>query len=238
MRPITRHEIIPLQRPVQHFSDCYLVASIGALARSKDGQKILSQNIAHRGDGFRIRFQEVNNCIEDYFVTQEDIQQLVPLDKYYNEAILKYKQNPIIKAIEVAMDRLLKEHPDKKPFISRLKSCHERFEYNKPSNFLEIFTGKKPIILNESGLQMDLSHKQDEAIELLEKIDRANDFSFVAGTGLKYNKRFAKVHCYTVEGVNSENRYLQVYEARNRESIELPFDKAIRIFKFLTGYLR
>lgn len=238
MRPITRHEIIPLQRPIQHFSDCYLVSTIGALARSKDGQKILSQNIAHRGNGFRIRFQNVDNHRLEYLVTQEDIQRLIPLDKYYNEAIIKYPQNPILKAIEVAMDKLLKEHPDKKPFVSKLTRCQERFEYNKPSNFMELFTGKKPIILNEGGLRMNLTHDKDKAIELLEKIDKADDFSFVAGTGLWEKDEFASVHCLTIEGVNTENRYMQVYESRYRESFEVPFDRAIRIFKFLTGYLR
>lgn len=238
MRPITLNEITPLQRPIQHFSDCYLVSSIGALARSKDGQRVLSQNIAHHGDGFRVRFQNVDGKRENYIVTQEDLQKLIPLDKYYNEAIIKFQQNPIMKAIEVAMDKLLHKHPDKKPFVSRLVRCQERFEYNKPSNFMEIFTGEKPITLNEGGLRMDLTRNKDEAIELLEKIDNADDFSFVAGTGLFGKKGFASVHCFTVESVNSENRYLQVYESRERESIELPFDKAIKIFKFLTGYLR
>ncbi len=238
MRPITLHEIIPLQRPIQHFSDCYLISSVSALARSKDGQKILSQNISRRGDGFRIRFQNVDEHRLEYLVTQEDIQRLIPLDKYYNEAIITCPQNPIIKAIEVAMNKLLKEHPDKKPFVSRLARCHEKFEYNKPSNFLEIFTGQKPIILNEGGLRMSLTHDKDKAIELLERIDKADDFAFIAGTGLKDQKGFAKVHCFAIEGVNTENQYLQVYESRNRESIEVPFEKAIKIFKFLTGYLR
>ena len=85
---------------------------------------------------------------------------------------------------------------------------------------------------------MSLTHDKDKAIELLERIDKADDFAFIAGTGLKDRKRFAKVHCFAIEGVNTENQYLQVYESRNRESIEVPFEKAIKIFKFLTGYLR
>lgn len=235
MKPLTVNEIIQLQRPIQHFSDCYLVTSIGALARSQNGQKILSQNIAHEQNGFRITFQNIHDCVEDYFVSQGEILRLTPLDKYYEEAIVTYPQNPIIKAIEVAMNKLLKLHPDKKPFISRLMKCQEKFEYNKPSNFLKMFTGKKPIILNESSLKMSLP--KDEAIELLERIDKADDFSFIAGTGISRNDDFPSLHCYTVEGVNSENQYLQVYESRNCKSIELPFEKALKIFKYLTGYL-
>lgn len=237
MRPITLHEIVPLQKPVQHFSDCYLVSSIGALSRSKHGQQILSKNIAHQGDGFRVRFQNVDGKREDYIVSQQNMNRLIPLDKYYNEAIIKYEQLPIMKAIKVAMNRLLEEHPHKKPFVSRLKSCHERFEYNKPSNFMEIFTGETPIILNESGYRMSLRKDKDKAVELFEKIDASNDFSFVAGTGIWDRRDFASWHCFILEGVNRENSYIQVYEARDRESIKLSIDKALKIFKFLTGYL-
>lgn len=238
MRPITLHEITPLQRPVQHFSDCYLISSIGALARSQDGMKILSKNIAHCKDGYRIRFQNVHDKRFEYRVSAKEIQELVPLDKYYNEAIIKHKQNPILKAIEVAMNKLLEEHPDKKPFVSRLISCKEKFEYNKPSNFLEMFTGKKPIILNESSLRMDLLMNKDEAVDLFERIDAADDFSFVAGTGINAKEGLADFHCLIVEGVNTENQYVDFFECRKRETIRLSFDKAMNAFKFLTGYLR
>lgn len=238
MRPITLQEIIPLQRPVQQFADCYLIASISALARSKDGQKVLSRNVAHHSNEFRIKFQKINDCAEDYFVTQKEMQKLV-LHTFFNskKADRNFKQNPIILAIESAMNKLLTAHPEKKPLISRLMVCDEQFEYNKPSNFLEIFTGKKPIILNESGIRMNLNKNKDEAMELFEKIDDANDFAFVAGTGLIGRKGLTKIHCYTVEGVNTENQYLQVYNARNQASIQIPFEEAIHAFKFLTGYL-
>lgn len=239
MRPVTLHEIIPLQRPIQHFADCYMIASISALARSKDGQKVLSRNVAHRGDEFRIKFQKINDCAENYFVTPKEMQKLAQ-HTFFNskKADRKFKQNPIILAIESAMNKLLTAHPEKKPLISRLMVCDEKFEYNKPSNFLEIFTGKKPIILNENGIRMNLTKDRDKAMELFEKIDDANDFAFVAGTGLVSRKGLAKIHCYAVEGVNTENQYIQVYNARNQASIQMSFEEAIRAFKFLTGFLR
>lgn len=236
MRPLTLHEIIPLKKPVQHFSDCYLVSSIGALARSEGGRKILSSNIAHCKDGFRVRFQDVNGKRKDYFATAQEINDLVSLDKYYNETVEKYKQNPIIKAIELGMDKLLKEHPDKKPFVSRLKTCQEKFEYNKPSNFMEMFTGRKPIVLNEDGLKMTLKKDKDKAVELFDKMDKSNDYSFVVGTGIPARGGLTSVHCYTVSGVNSDKQYIELFDCRKQYCEWLSYDKAIRALKFVTGY--
>lgn len=235
MIPITPSELNSLKKPVQNFADCYLVSSIGALARSNDGQKILSENIKHSGDGFRVRFQNVDSDPRDYFISEKDIlEHPIPFNPYY------FKPNDIVSAIEIGMDRLLKKHPDKKPFISKLASFpfDERFEYNYPSNFMEMFTGKKPIALNERSLQMTLKKDKDQAVELLENIDKADDFSFVAGTGLFGKKGLTPTHCYTVEGVNSENQYLQIFDCREQESKKLSFDDAMKSIKFLTGYLR
>lgn len=274
MKPLTPSEIISLQRPMQHFSDCYMTSSIGALARSSSGKKILNENIVHTSHGFRIRFQNVNSRQEDYIISKKEIKKHNPVDiyektvadhfqnlsnekaeflnnakltdlprlygEYYSELLEKFKPNRIINALEIAMDNLLKKHPDKKPLISRLIDLgfDERFEYNYPSNFLEMFTGKKPIILNEQTLlRMNLRKNKDEAIELFEKIDNADDFSMVAGTGLFARCGLTSVHCYTVEGVNSENQYLQMFDCRQQKSIKLSFDNAINALKFLTGYL-
>lgn len=235
MVSITSSELNSLRKPVQNFADCYLVSSIGALARSNDGQKILSENVKHRGDGFRVRFQNVDSDPRDYFISENDLfDHPIP----YNP--LGFEANDIVSAIEIAMGRLLKKHPDKKPFISKLASFpfDERFEYNYPSNFMEMFTGKPPIKLNEQGLRMTLKKDKDQAVELLENIDKADDFSFVAGTGLFHTGKLTPTHCYTVEGVNTENQYLQIFDCRKQESKELSFDEAIKSIKFLTGYLR
>lgn len=272
MRPLTKFEIIQLQKPIQHFNDSYLLTSIDALARSKNGKKILSKNILHNGDGFKIRFQNINRQKEDFFISKENIEILssdsyhdvvlynfqhpnkekaeffkradkseLPAlhDEYYNELLEKLKQNEIIKAIEIAMDKVINKYPNKKPLISRIVSTdkHEKFEFNYPSIFLEMFTGKKPIALNERTLRMNLKKNKEEAIELFENIDKANDFSMVAGTGLFPRNGLSTARCYTLEGVNSENKYLQIFDCRNKKSITLTFEQAIQALKYLTGYI-
>ena len=67
MKPIGIDEIKNLKYAVQYFQDCYLVSSIGALTHSVNGRKILSENIAHTKDGFRIRFRNINQNSEDFF---------------------------------------------------------------------------------------------------------------------------------------------------------------------------
>ncbi len=237
MKPITLSEIKPLMTPIQHFSDCYMISSIGALARSEEGRKILSKNIAHRKDGFRIRFQNLYERRQDFFVTKEEMDDLISLDKYYNEVVQKYQQNPIIKAVEVAMDKLLSIHPEKKPLVSRFMRCQERFEYNKPSNFMEMFTGKTPFILNEGGLRMSLKKKIPETIDLFERLKHENDYSFVAGTGNRGKNGLVSYHCYTVVGVDSDN-FIKLYESRKKESITLNFREALDSLKFFVGYFK
>ena len=272
MKPLTNLEIISLQRPVQHFCDCYLVSSIGALARSTNGKKILAKNIVHDGEGFRIRFQKIHSKEEDFFISKENLKNFpldryhqtvmekfqqpdaektklfekanpstLPdlLDEYYMELLEKFKPNTIINAIEIAMDRIVKEHPDVKPLVSKLINFGDdkRFEYNYPSNFLEIFTGEKPFILNERTLRMNLRKNKEEVFELFKDIDKSDDFSIVAGTGLFAKNGLTSIHCYTLEGVNSANQYLEIFDCRKQESIKLSFEQAIKALKFLTGYL-
>lgn len=237
MKPITFSEIKPLQTPIQHFSDCYMIASIGALARSENGRKILSRNIAHRKDGFRMRFQNIYDKREDFFVTKKEMDNLVSLDEYYNEVVQKYEQNPIIKALEVAMNKLIRKYPEKKPFVSRLANCQEKFEYNKPSNFLEMFTGKTPFVLNEDGIRMTLKKKVPETLDLFDRLKSEDNYSFVAGTGARDKNGLVSFHCYAVEGVNSDNS-IKIYESRKKESITLNFRQAIDSLKFFVGYFK
>lgn len=66
MKPIGIEDILSLNRSQQVFHDCYLVSSINALSRSENGRKILQNNIAREGNNFRIRFQNVNQNVEDF----------------------------------------------------------------------------------------------------------------------------------------------------------------------------
>ena len=238
MKPVTLNEIQNLKHAVQYFQDCYLVSSIGALTRSKNGMKILSENIAHSGNDYRIRFKNINGESKDFFVTQKEADELIYMDKFLNPVPINpdCPHNPIIKAIEVAMNKLLQQFPEKKPLICRLAGSNEKFEFNKPSNFLEMFTGKKPIKINESSIRFSLKSKAREAEEIFNKISQEPDSSFVAGTAINFSKNFSNYHCYSIKNVNNKNKTVQIFDHRLLKTFVLTYEEAIKKLKFIVGY--
>ena len=73
MKPITPQQIASLSTAQQYFHDCYIVSSLGILSRSKKGQKILQNNITTNGKDFNIKFNNVNEKVEDYFISEKEI---------------------------------------------------------------------------------------------------------------------------------------------------------------------
>ena len=234
MRPINTDEIQNLRYAIQHFQDCYLVSSIGALANSSNGRKILSNNIVHTPEGFRIRFNNVNGATKDYFISQNEMDKLIYMDRRHNPIEIEIPHNPIIKAIEIAMNKLLHEHPNKKPWICRFAKCNEKFEFNKPSNFLEMFTGIMPIKLNENGLKFTMKSKKQSAKELFEKIRQNPDNSFVVGTLFRARKELTNAHCYSVIGIDRNT--LKIFDHGAQEIIKLNCQSAIKRLKYIVGY--
>ncbi len=236
MKPIGLEDISALRRVQQIFHDCYLVSSINALSRSENGKKILQNNIAKDGNNFRIRFQNINQNVEDFFVTENEINNLDVLDAFLNPVETAPK-NPIITAIEIAMNKLLTKYPDKKPLSSRLCHCNEKFEYNKPSNFLEMFTGKKPLVINETSLRMSLKSKCKEALELMQRIGETGDNnSFVLGSGHNFIKGITNWHCYNIEKIDLKNNAAQIFDNKYQVELTMPLEDIIRKFKYITGY--
>lgn len=236
MKPINLDEIKTLQRVKQHFHDCYLVTSMNALSNTENGRKILQNNISREGNNFKIKFKNINGKSEDFFVTEKELDDLILCDQFFNPIEIEEPHNPIVKALEVAMNKLLKKYPDKKSFANRLYKTNEEFEYNNPSRFLEMFTGIKPINVNENSIRMSLKTKSDEAKALLEKIGQINNNSFIAGTGHHFIKGLTNWHCYTLEKVNNANKTTQIFDNRYQESITLSFDDFIKKIKYITGY--
>lgn len=235
MKAIGAKELQTLYRPKQNFSDCYLVSTIYALTRSENGKKFLQNNILKENNNFDIKFNNINGKMKDYFISEQDSDNLVMVDKYANPIFLDYQHNPIIKAIEVAMGKLLKEHPSKKPLVSRLAKSSENFEFNKPSNFMTLFTGIKPFTLNEGGIRMSLLSKIDETFNLFKKLQKSDNYSFVAGTGIRFDSKLHNVHCYTVENVDDKFN-ISFFDNKYQELHKLPFTEVIQKIKFFVGY--
>ena len=236
MRPLNLNEIYSLSKAKQNFRDCYLVSAIGALTQSPNGKKILSQNIQREGNDFCIRFNNVKGKPETYLVKKSECDDLILVDKYFEPIHLTADNahHPIIKAVEVAMNKLLKQHPDKKPFICRIPECTEKFEFNKVSNFLEMFTGIKPITINESGIKMTLKKNKNSATSLINRIAEENKSSFVVGSGYKFI--FDDLpHCWSLKFVDSDKK-LNLYDHRRKINVACNLNEALSRFKFICGY--
>lgn len=238
MISIGTDEIRTLRYAIQYFQDCYLVSSIGALTKSANGRKILSENIRYTNDGFCIKFKNINGNCRDFFVTQKDLDNLVYMDKFKNPIPINnyFPHNPIIKAIEVAMNKLLNKFPSKKPLICKFPDCNEKFEFNKPSNFLEMFTGKKPVIINESSIRLSLKSREKESMDIFNRINENPDNSFVAGTLLGFHKGLSDYHCYSISRADKKHNILELFDHRALKTTKLSFDEAIKKLKFLVGY--
>lgn len=233
MKPITFNEISTLKNAKQNFCDCYLVSAISALAQTKNGKNILKENILRNGKNYCIKFNNVNGNSERYLVKNSEQDMLILTDRFLEPVPLKVPDNPIIKAIEIAMSKLLTIHPDKKPFICRIPKCQENFEYNKVSNFFKMFTGIHPITINESGFRMSLKKNRKIVINLLKRMEEEKDFSFVIGSG--YRGLFNDLpHCYTVKSVYDGK--INLYDNRKQIYATYKIDDAIKRFKYICGY--
>lgn len=239
--PITNSDIKKLNSARQIFSDCYLTSTLHSLSETKVGRKILQNNIqkAHTLEGveFKIHLPNVNSKPKDVFVSEKEIDALYLVDKYCNVVEHGHEENPIQKAVEIAMNKLIKNNFFIKSLFSRFANSVEDFEYNSPSKFMKMFTGKQPLTLNENSLRMSLRSKQEEAMELLSKMDKTNgEYNIVAGTGAGA-ELFENWHCLSVTNVDFKNKHIKLYDTRAGQSQNISFDTFLKEFKYMTGFL-
>ena len=248
----------------QVFHDCYLVSSLDALSRSTKGTQILRNNIKQKinpqerkelylqlydtpefteglklslekpssSNEFSCTFRNIDGIAEIYKVTSED------LKKY--KTVSEKQTNPIVRTCEIAMSKLIEEHPSKKAFINRVWKMfiQKKFEYNFPSCFMEMFTGKKPVSIGEKSINLTLKKYKPEVYNLLTKMGNTegNNYSFVAGSGLSFDKRIKSFHCFTITHVNNEKQEITLKNKRTNEDLILPFEEFLKKFKYITGY--
>lgn len=257
---ITEADISSLKQAEQVFSDCYILSSLHALAKSSFGRQFLTKNInkipnevptvyfsdlspktlkhsppfkTMNIDTFQFTFNDVYGKRENYCVAPEDLKK--------NMKIYIKQKTPVVRAMEIAMNRLVHRHFFKKPLVSRLMCpfLNRSFEYNVPSNFLKTFTGVKPLSIGEKGLNMTLKKHKEKVLELFKKMSKnPDDYSFVAGTGFKTFGEEKGWHCFVVENCDYEKQLLTLCNKRNKKPIVVSFDKAIETLKYITGYFK
>lgn len=234
MPQLNINEIRSLKYARQYFHDCYLVSSLHALAQSSNGINLLQKNITRDGTNYNIQFDGLGKM---FSVSQDEFDKLDFVDKYCNPKPPKEPYNPILQAIEIAMEKLIAAYPSKKSITCRLAQCRNKFEYNYPSNFLELFTNKKPHTINERSINMKLASKKEEAMDLFEKLDNSNSGnSFVVGTGIRLFSKLPDCHVFVLKKVDLKNNIIYILDNRVKKLIALSIEDALNNLKFITGY--
>ena len=236
--PLNLRQLVEIKQSPQIFQDCYLVSTLHALTKSCKGRQLLARNIQSSNNtsdiAFKINFPSYPQ--DNFYITSKNIENLHLTDKYCNTIEHGKKENPAIKAVELAMNGLINMHSSAKPWICRRARCNELFEFNLVSNFMKIFTGKTPYTLNEKTLLISLKTKRKETEALLERLSKEKKFSFVAGTGPALGEKLRGWHCYVVDKVDNNKKLLYLIDKREPKPICLPFEFAIRQIKYFVGY--
>jgi hypothetical protein len=244
-RNLEEKEVSTVRDAYQQFADCYLLSTLDALSKTNEGRKIISQNIQRTEktnwietafpnfisnfERFKVTFQNVFGKKETYEIGEKE------LGKFFD--VYKYQPNKIIFAMEIAMQKLVTQHPTKKSIFSRLRKLNKKnFEYNIPSNFMKMFTGKKPISIAEKHFNINLKGYKKEVLALLKKMSETpnNNYSFIAGTGVKKLERYW--HCFVVESVDYKNQIIYLKNKRSNIPKAVSFDEAFDKLKYFVGY--
>lgn len=205
-RKITKGQLGQIHStPQQNLSDCYLVASLKALAKSNFGEKMLKNSIQSAdGKVYKIRFNKFGD--ETY---------LEKFDSAYKNNSQRKNFN-IMGAVESAFKQLLERHSSAKPFFLRFSKS---IENNTASKFMEVLTGKKPISLGDNCIG-SLNRTPKKAVALLDAIaDKPMDkHSFVAGSNLFITEKgVADQHYFVIKKVDKAKKKVYLMNPRYTE---------------------
>lgn len=188
-------------------SDCYLVSTLKALAKSGFGKQMLKQSIktSPDGDTFEVRFNKYD---------KDNIYSVNSGDKY-EVATGRTRFNPT-GSVETATSDVIQDRKDAKPLYLRLFGYSNPLEGNLASVYMESLTGKKPVSIGDEGV-LPLSSKREKVTELLDKIGSMpmNHHSFVAGSKMiNCHDGIGKMHYYVIKKVDSDKKEVHLVNPR------------------------
>jgi len=192
-------------------SDCYLVSSLKALAKSGFGKQMLKKSIktSPDGDTFEIQFNKYDGK-NSYKISKSTSYEAVSGRSRFNPT----------GAVEHASNCLYQDKFSSKPTSIRAYSSvlmqDLPLEFNLASYFMKNLTGKDPIALGDESLR-SLTSKKEEATALLDKIGELpiNRHSFVAGSKLSGTKDgIGTMHYYVIKDVDKDKKEVHLVNPR------------------------
>lgn len=225
-RKLTNDELDSLMNEKQVISNCYDIAVRHSLLASEKGREMIRKTIKvaknpDNGLACKVIFN-IDGKKKPYVVTD-------------------VKHKSLGDLVTFAVDKMIKNNPSQKPFISRLarfgfsRSC----EFNKPSNALNWYTGKEAQSIGEHNLNLSMKSNKNEVLGLLDDLgDKSSkDYSFVAISSWKPSRLNGKkkFHCLSIINVDSKNKTLDIINKRTNEIITVGFEEFIKKFKAIVG---
>lgn len=230
---ITDKDIDSFKTTEQHFSDCYIMATLETLSHTENGRNILKKQI-ERDDKNPMQI----NCYL-YNPKGEKIKYSIPSNAVVKgyEKLYKAQNNDIIRSVDISVGEYEKKYRAK-PWICRFTDDFKTytFENSIPSHFMKILTGIEPTInIAETDLNIDLDSKKEEVMKLFERMDKDKNHSIVIGTGLKMldGKSW---HVYVLEDVDLSNNTIKIKNKRGNITKTMDINNALNTFKFIVGY--
>ena len=189
-------------------SDCYLVSTLKALAKSGFGKQMLKQSIktSPDGDTFEVRFNKYDK--DNIYAVKNDVR--------YEVVTGRTKLNPT-GSVETATSGVIKDKSDAKPWYLRTFGYDSYLEGNLASVYMETLTGKKPINIGDDSISPLSSANKELTVQLLDKIGSMpmNRHSFVAGSKMmNCHDGIGKRHYYVIKKVDSDKKEVHLINPR------------------------
>ena len=229
---ISDKDIDSLKDAKQHFSDCYLMTTLETLAQTENGRKVLKEQIQ--------RDDLDPTQISCYLYTMDGIREkyTIPTNSVIKgyEKVFEKQPNEIVRSVDLSVNEYEKKYKTK-PLVSNIRDNFNdyKFEFNLPSNFMKMISGKNPHVIGETNLNLDLTSYKNEVIELFKRMDKEKKHSFVISTGAKPLDGHYW-HVYVIQEVDLEKNTITVKEKRGNKPQTLTIDEALKTFKFIAGY--
>ena len=229
---ISDKDIDSIKDAKQHFSDCYLISTLETLGQTENGRKVLKEQI-QRDDSNPAQINcylfTKNGNREKYTIPSNIV--IKGYEKVYDK-----QTNEIIRSVDISVNEYEKKHKAK-PIVSKIGDNFKdyKFEYNLPSNFMKMITGKQPHVIGETDLNLDLTSYKNEVLELFKRMDIEDKHSFIISTGAKALDGH-RWHVYIIQDVDIEKNTITVKEKRGNKPQTLSIDEALKTFKFIAGY--
>lgn len=214
-------------------SDCYLVSTLKAFAKSTIGKFFLKESIktSPDGDTFEITFKKYD----------KDNTYKISNDEKYNTVTGRNDFNAT-GAVETATNYVVQDRRDSKPAIIRtfapIICADSPLECNLASVYMEALTGKKPVSLGDRSM-LPLSSKKEIATKLLDRIGSLDEdkHSFVAGSKLYNTKNgIGEMHYYVIKNVDKENQQVQLVNPRYFDLSDIKNEKQFETDLKSEGY--